>query len=38
MGGTRRAPDVDAERGADDVVVDNVRLEAEPTSLLTVSC
>jgi len=38
MSGARGAPDVDAKRGADDVVVDNVRLEAEPTSLLTVSC
>ena len=31
-------PDVDAERGADDVVVGDVRLEPEPARLLTVRC
>jgi len=35
-GSVRGAPDVDAERGADDVVLDDVRLEPEPASLLTI--
>ena len=34
--GVRRPPDVDAERCADDLVLDDVRLEPEPASLLTI--